>query len=120
MSAQLSEAQREIALADHILTQTYPLVNNPKLLVTVCDHLDSAGQVIIKEESIGLTPAQRESIEAVHDIVKQHRESAVEFKRKESFVLCQDDFRYSVLSKALVDKHLRTIRSALHNGRDTA
>lgn len=117
-----SDAAKKIAVADHILTQTYPLVNDPKLLVTVCKNLDDAGQALLAAAKDGgrtLTEEQQDSIEAVHTIVASHKDSAVAFKRKQNYVICQADYRVSLVSKERVGKHLRAIRSILH-GRDTA
>lgn len=118
MANRVSEAAKKIAVADHVLTQTYPLANEPRLLVTVCKNLDDAGQMLV-DDGVTLTPAQRESIEAVHAIVTLHKDSAVSFKRRQNYVICRDDYRVSLVSKESVGRHLRMIRSIL-DGRNTA
>ena len=100
---------KKLALADHILTQTYPLVQDPKLLVTVCQTLDDAGQ-LLAEERRTMTPEQKQTIDTLHVVVQKHKDAPVEFRRRQNFVICEDDFKFSVLSKEMVAKHLRILR----------
>ena len=105
----VSTAAKKIALADHILTQTYPLAQEPKLLLAACNYLDEAGQMLAQGKQ--LTPEQRSTVETVHTIVQKHRDAPVEFRRKQNFVICEEDYKFSVINKETVARHLRVLRS---------
>jgi hypothetical protein len=107
----LSAAAKKIALADHILTQTYPLTQEPKLLISVCQYLDDAGQALVAVKK--LTPEQRESVDTLRNIVQKHKDAPIEFKRKQNFVICEDDYKFSVINKETVARHLRVLRTAV-------
>ena len=36
------KAKRHVKIADHMLTQTYPLIQDPKLLIAVMDNIFNA------------------------------------------------------------------------------
>lgn len=120
------EPSRSVALADQILTQTYPLVQDPKLLLSVCAQLDAAGQTILAQARTRGVPLAIEhtmNIATIHAIMQQHKDSPLEFRRKENLVICAADLRYTLLTQESVKKLLGGIRLALHdldNGRITA
>ena len=103
-------ARKKLAVADHVLTQTYPLVLDPKLLLSVCQSLDDVGQEALASGA-KLTEEHAQTIQTIHAVVQQHKSASVEFRRKKNFVICQDDFRYSVISKDMVERHLAVLRT---------
>ena len=115
-----------VALADQILTHTYPLVQDPKLLLSVCARLDDAGQAIIAaadEQDLQLPLEHQTTIATLRTIMQQHKDSPLEFRRKQKLVICATDLRYTLLTQESVKKLLAGIRVALHhldNGRSTA
>jgi hypothetical protein len=50
----LSDARRQVQIADHLLTVTFPLVHDTKLLVSVAEHmklaLESAANGVVEEQ----------------------------------------------------------------------
>lgn len=116
------EAVSKIKLAEHMLTQTYPLIKDPKLLLAVVKDvfsaLDSSISSLLNLEAkykkiplfedtfegkynafryyvIDRYNINREFlllIEDVHAIIIAHKKSPVEFARKGKFVICATNY----------------------------
>ncbi len=116
-------ALRHLKITDHMLTQTYPMLQDPKLLVTVLRNLFSAltegintllyYDVEMKripqfsdtfENKLNLFRARcsrrypfgtqyLSHINTIMEIVKQHNASPMEFSRRGQFVICSDNYR---------------------------
>lgn len=121
------KAQKFIRVADHMLTQTYPLLKDPKILLGVIDniylslqsalasllHYDryykrvppfvenfQAMYELFKQKyrnKSGLTQEYFSIIERIQDIIIQHKRSPMEFARKDKFVICSDNYRLRTL-----------------------
>lgn len=116
------DAKKRLEVADHILTQTYPLVNDPKLLVAVLENLfltmsyamgailhyertfkrvppfqdtfDSKLNMVVTKVSRnhGIKKEQLDAMVQMRDILKEKKKSPVEFRRKDAFVICSDGY----------------------------
>jgi len=121
-------AQKKLKIADHMLTMTYPFVQDPKLLVAVVENLflaltNAMGSVLHYERVFKRIPGfqdtftsklavfqekcvERYNIDKEHvklmqdlrDIIIAHRESPVEFSKNDKFVICSDDYRMKTIS----------------------
>jgi len=137
------KARKKAGVADHILTQTYPLVKDPKLLIAVLQNLyDAVGfgiEALLEYEgsldrlpTIPDTPdarlamfqqhlSQRYKLPAeflgfvgdLRETLKEHRESPVEFVRKEEFVICDEGYRIRKLSKEQLKQYLLKTKAFL-------
>ena len=116
------KANKAVRIADHMLTQSYPLINDPKLLLAVIDNLYNAVQsgiraVLYHERLFKQIPPFSENFEAMYvvfknrhrgkevteeyftlvdtlqEIVYFHKKSPLEFVRKDKFVICSDNYR---------------------------
>ncbi len=115
-------SKKKVMLADHILTQTYPLLKDPKLLLSVVENIflayaNSIGALLHYERLFKRIPSFQEDfnskivmfrnrcaekydikqediniIREIKDIIVQHRKSPVEFAREDRFVICSDDY----------------------------
>jgi hypothetical protein len=115
-------SQKKIKLADHMLTMTYPVVKDPKLLVSVMENIflaltNAIGSLLHYERTFKKVPQFEDTfiskfrvfkencakkykieesnislIQEIKDIVLQHKKSPIEFTRKDSFVICSDDY----------------------------
>lgn len=124
----MEKALRNMKIADHMLTQTYPLVNDPRLLLTVLENIflaltNSIGALlyferlqkrippfhdnfeskynIFKMNIVGKYNINREYVKFIGDIknmVVAHKKSPVEFARKGVFVICSDSYNMRTLS----------------------
>ena len=125
-------ASKKLQVADYMLTMTYPLVRDPKLLLSVAENLFLAysysissllhyerlfkripffhddfrskldmfadrclGKYGIDSENVGIIMDLREMIVA-------HKKSPVEFSRKDSFVICDGDYRFRTISPSII------------------
>lgn len=124
--------QRELALkalkaADHILTQTYPLVRDPKLLLAVLDNVFLSAEhtmsaMLYYDRMFKKIPPFHESFESkfnvfkmrcaphnnlnrhaslvmeLRELMNRHKQSPVEFSRKDAFIICDDDYRIRTIT----------------------
>jgi len=121
-------ARKKIQIADHMLTMTYPMVKDPKLLLAVMENIflaltNSIGSLLHYERNYKRVPpfqdtfvskfnifkqkcARRHNIDEemvlmiqeIKDIILQHKKSPVEFTRNDSFVICSDDYKMKTIS----------------------
>ena len=120
-------AKKKLQLADHILTMTYPIVNDGRLLVAVAENLflaltNTMGSVLYYERLFKRIPpfqdnfsskfnifkeyAGKKDIDAEYlrliqdmkDIIVKHKKSPVEFTRKDQFVICNGSYKIHTIS----------------------
>jgi len=121
-------SKKKIQIADHILTQTYPLINDPKLLLAGLENIflaltNSIGSLLYYERlfkkippfqnnfsskfnmfrakcvpKYNFTNEQVDLIQDTKDIILQHKKSPVEFTRKDRFVICSDNYSMKTIS----------------------
>lgn len=121
-------AKRKITVADHILTQTYPLVKDPKLLLAVLENIfyafsDALTALLSFERLFKRIPAFYDTFDSkfiifnsrmirrynidkkysamiseIREIISQHKKSPIEFSRKDKFVICDDDYSMKSIS----------------------
>ncbi len=129
-------AEEDIEVADHLLTQTYPLLKDSKLLLTVLSKINSAiektieGAVVYERtykripvfhnsvkarqrvfeefitERYGISKRMVKTIETINRLSNAHRESPFEVSFKEDFVIFSDDFDIKKLSPDLLGSFL--------------
>jgi hypothetical protein len=134
------KALKNIQVADHILTQTYPLVKDPKLLLAVVDNIFLALSEIInmavyyerEEKNIppfhdsfeikfdifkmnlapkyGINPASIAFIADMKTIIEQHKNSPVEFSRKDSFIICDEEYSMTTITTSQMKKFIDNTR----------
>ena len=120
-------SNKKIMLADHILTQTYPLLKDPKLLLSTVDNIflaysKSIGSLLHYErlfkripnfqddfynklvmlrnecaEKYNIKQEDINRIKEIKEIIVQHRKSPVEFVREDRFVICSDDYSMKII-----------------------
>jgi len=125
----LDDAARRIQVADHMLTMTYPLVNDPKLLIAVLSNLtqsmESTMSAALTTEKVPHSEATRlaaykryvarkrnvppETIRAYEEMratLKEHKESPVAFRRNEQFVICNEGYKLRTLSPTTAKNYI--------------
>ena len=123
------KARQTIHRADHMLSMSYPLLNDPKILVSVALNLKNAVDMaltavleyerlfkrippfsdnfdskflIFREKIAPRYALNKEHIKLLMDlkeIAKAHEQSPMEFARKDKFVICSDSYELRTLSK---------------------
>lgn len=125
----LDEATRRIRIADHMLTMTYPLVKDPKLLIAVLGNLCmgmelSMTDVLVRERvphteqgrltaykrylarKLHTPPETLRAYEEMQSTLKEHATSPVSFRRNEKFVICNEGYKLRTLTEATVKKYV--------------
>ncbi len=135
-TASLNSLKKSLSIADHLLFTTYPVVKDPKILLSVLAQVNDVYVQILdlilpltvvgKERSKPSTFAVKfdrckhylkkndklceedfSSMQIIHDLVTLHRESAVEFIKKDKLVICSDNYSIKKITKTLLEKHVR-------------
>jgi hypothetical protein len=135
-------ARRKLSVADHLLTQTYPLVKDPKLLLAVLQNLIEAVDagvisalgrevsekrlVVVPDDAearlaafrqaadrYGLQPEFFRFAEELRETLRDHQQSPVEFVRKEQLVICDDKYHLRTLSEEQLKQEILRAREFL-------
>jgi len=133
------DANKSFRRADHMLYITYPIVKEKRLLLKIFEeihnsmkgivngilHYDSAFKrvQIYKEAKMNLdvfrnfcaprysiTPEQVEMIFQVLSLMKEHKESSMEFMRKDKVVIIAENMRVESISIEKLKEYLYTIK----------
>ena len=117
-------ARKSLGVAEHMLNQTYPVVNDPKLILAIAGDIytalvSSMDAVLMndKEEKSLLdsnfdsrldafkrlapgrfTDEDISLVSGFHEIMLEHKASPVEFPRKDRFVICDENYRCETIS----------------------
>lgn len=136
----LERAKRDLKLADHMINVTYKMVGDPKMLLSVMTRLKSGldgtmEAMLLYDRLYKRIPPFTENFEMmhqifrqrclrrynldssyvdliaeVHHILKERKESPVEFSRKDKFVICTEDYRMKVLSIDNIKNYINKAR----------
>lgn len=119
MSDSLNNILVRINQAEHILTQTYPLLKDPKILLAVLENIHLAVNQIIEhkindnlsheEKYIIFKRKYSEDVEFVKEIKelwKIKKSSAVDFEKNGNLHLCSDEFDMKIISFDLMKKYI--------------
>ena len=125
-------ANKKLKLADHILTMTYPMVNDPKVVLSAIENLFLAftyamSSLLYYERLFKRVPpfsdnfknkfelfkdkcSKRYNIDDeiirimqdIKEIIVAHKKSPIEFQRKESLIICNGDYRIRTISANMI------------------
>jgi len=134
-------AKKKIHLADHILTQTYPLIQDPKLLLVVVENIflaltNAMGAILYYERLFKSIPPFQDNfsskfnmfrekivnrynipkeevklIQEIKDIILQHKKSPVEFIKKNQLVICSGDYNMRTISIDIMKNYLNQAKN---------
>jgi len=128
-------ALQRIKAADHMLTQTYPMIRDARILLSVVNNIYQAlehcvSAVLYYDRLLRKIPPFHDNFEskfhvfrnasamhhnltgyiplisAVKEIEERHKSSAVEFSKKDSFVICDENYQYKVINAESLKKLL--------------
>ena len=130
------QSLRHLRVAEHILTVTHPLLQDPKLLLGVIDNLflalknalkalllydyahknippfvdDLDGQLrMFQVKSMPLHDMDEAYLSHFYDmreLIRRHRTSTVEFRRKDRFVMCTPSYDLTVVTVSTMRTYL--------------
>lgn len=131
----LQKAVYQLHLAEHLLEVTYPLVKDPKMLLSVLSNLEQSHENLLEsvlssdlksadtsflsklksfedllQPVVALKEGEIKTIKTVHDLVDQHKESAVVFSRKDSFIICEEDYKMKKIDPLLVGEQIHNTK----------
>lgn len=139
-----NESYRVLKLADHMLTVTYPLVQDPKILLGVLDHLYKSSKMMIESaveferyfrripqvqnnfQSKYLMFKSRLSkkycfqkddyfaIDSILELMMNHRKSSTEFTRDGKIMICDNNFSVKQVTEKELKKHVEQLKKT-HN-----
>ena len=136
----ITEAQQRLGVANHLLTRTYPLVQDSRMLLAVTKELHAANAAAItallenelankRIPAILSNPESRmdlltdslkqhslsqdymKNAQMFHDIVVLHEKSPVEFATPDKFVICDKDYKLTSVTLENLKSALSTTRS---------
>jgi hypothetical protein len=132
----IASAKRNFQIADHMLTVTYPLIKDTKLLLAIMENIflsmtNAMNSVLYFEKLYKTMPAFQESFESrfsafkqhcvprhgidksyildiqdIREILIEHKKSAMEFVRRDRFVICAENYKIRTLSIADIKSYL--------------
>ena len=140
----LSEAEQRLGVASHLLTRTYPLVNDSRMLLAVAKELHQVNilatsafletelankripvlpknpetRIDLLEESLkkhSLAEDILKNVKELHEIIVKHEKSPVEFAKPDKFVICDNDYKLITVSVDNLKSALSTTRSYLES-----
>lgn len=130
------KALRSITVADHMLTVSYPLVRDTKVLLSVMENIflgltNGMGALLYYERKYKNIPPFHDNFDSkfntfklycvdrfsiskeylpllleVKSIIKEHKESPVEFVRKDTYVIANKDYNLKTFSISDVKDYL--------------
>lgn len=139
----LASAKRRLLIADHFLTQTYPFVQDPKLLLNALEGIFiAAGEIMDavlahehKQEltfsgklgvfkgdigkKYGFSHIDTHMFAEMQELLHEHKESAMEFQRKGQLYMASDNFKLTSLSIEKIKTYLSRTRTLYQRAYDT-
>ncbi|MBI2175859.1 hypothetical protein HYU40_00730 [Candidatus Woesearchaeota archaeon] len=140
---ELSEGRRKLMTADHLVSVTFPLVKDNKLLLTAAANLFSAAKNLMAsllhyDEAFKRIPHFREEYDsmlywlrarcmpyyglsrdygvAVDDLrilLDEHKSSSVEFSRKDGLVICSDSYKVRKITVTQLKSYVEVLKRML-------
>ncbi|PIN86441.1 hypothetical protein COV19_04760 [Candidatus Woesearchaeota archaeon CG10_big_fil_rev_8_21_14_0_10_44_13] len=139
------KAVRNLKIADHMLTQTYPSVKDPKILLSVLENVflaltNSMAAILYYEYHNKRIPGFDENFNSKFDLFKlnvagryrinkeyitlistiksilvNHKKSPVEFSRKDAFVICSDGYDMKTLTEKEMKAYIEKTKGFLQD-----
>jgi|SRR3989338_579800 len=133
----MESAKKKLNFADHLLSMAYPLVKDPKLLLSVAENLFMAFSYsmasllyyerhfkrippfqdnfeiklnLFKSECAaryGIEDEQIKAMQELKEILVAHKKSPIEFPRKESFMIFNESYEAKTLTQDLLKGHIK-------------
>ena len=130
------KAQTKLKIADHMLTMTYPLVKDTKLLLVIMENLFlsltyAMSSILYYERLFKRIPLFSDNFESKFSIFKEkcinkydipqeyvrllqnvkstmmeHKKSPIEFERKGTFVICSDSYKLRTISTSQIKDYI--------------
>jgi hypothetical protein len=137
MSNSILKAHQQYEAAKHILTRTYPLVNDEKLLLGVMNNLLKTIEYVIDFILIQKAEPVPDSFNAkfkvfrnycdnqlfinlitdIRNLINFQKESPVDFRRQGKFVMCGENYNLKYLTAKDVQQYLNKTKDFLDHSK---
>ncbi len=137
---ELAEGKRSLQVADHLVSITYPLVKDSRLLLTSAENLFAAAKGLMAsllhyEEAFKRIPHFREEYDSMvywfksrcapqyklstsycavmselKELLDGHKSSSVEFPRRDGLVICSDNYSMKKITAGQIKSYVAVIR----------
>lgn len=137
----LDAANKQIQNAQYLLDNTYKLINDPKVLISVLikvnegfslaitaliyrdrdvklisnfhDSEKSRMDIFVRKcvKRYGFEKQDISTINELKEIIEDHKKSSVEFSRNKEFVICDDKFKFKKVSVDTVKRFLNAVKA---------
>ncbi|MDP7115842.1 MAG: hypothetical protein QF632_04770 [Candidatus Woesearchaeota archaeon] len=137
-------AVKNLHIADHMIYMTYNVVKDPKILVSIMENVFLAASNAITAvlhfeytyknipsvpegfetkfmlfkhecaEKCGVDASYLKTIRMLKDTIIEHRTSPVEFRRKDKYVICGDNYKMKVIGIEDIKEYIRTIKEFMN------
>ncbi len=137
----ISEAINEVKVADHMLTMTYPLIRDPKMLIAILQKLlnasnkalDTAIRLEYEWKRINAIPQnfnakidilrkgfikeynftnqEIKTVKDIYRIILEHKNASIEFSRHEKFIISDNDYRLRTISVDQIKRYIPLVKS---------
>ncbi|MFH1505941.1 MAG: hypothetical protein ABIE94_03035 [archaeon] len=134
------DAKKKIRIADHMLTITFPLVQDPKLLLAILENVflaqtNAMSSVLEYERLFKRVPPFHDTFDSkfnlfrskiaprfkidpyylkmmkdIKAVIVGHKQSPMEFVRKDKFVICSNDYQMKTLNTNDVKKYIASTK----------
>lgn len=138
-------ALHKVRVADHMLFMTYPLVKDPKLLLSIIENifasLDYGVSALLQHERLfkrippyhdtfpsrfdifknkmvpryKLSPKHVSLVKDIRTLLSERKKSPVEFARKDKFVICSPNYSLKTIDVNLVKKYIFETKVFVNN-----
>lgn len=122
-----AKAKKSIEIADHMLSVTYPVVKDPKLLLAIMENIflaytNAMSAILYHDRLFKQIPPFNDTFESkfnmfktrcigkhkldkvhlmdlqeIKNIIQEHKASPVEFAKKDKFVICSDNYKMKTI-----------------------
>ena len=135
-----NKSKQNLKSADHILSMTYPLIKDPKLLVEVIENLNlaidnSMSSLLSYQRLFKRIPIYADSFDEKFEIFKRfhtkfgyenvvcenillikhihslHKNTPAEFSRKDKFVICSQDYKVNELTEKDLKERVEFVKN---------
>lgn len=133
------KALKNLKVADHLLNVTYPLIQDTKLLLGVMDHIflsltNTMSALLWYKRLFKEVPPFYDNFESkfnifqayaskhniagkytkmmreIKEIIMLHRQSKIEFRKKDRFIVCGDDYSVTAVTASQLKDYLKTAK----------
>jgi len=136
---ELDEAQKHLKTADHMIYVTFPIIREKRLLIKILEEIYNSTLKIVNAvlqyeymmkriklynddklnfevfrqkcaQRYNIQPEQIENIRSILKLVEQHKQSPLEFARRDKFIIMSDTMHFETINIEKLKSFLFTVK----------